>query len=96
MKKPEFPKPQIIREGLLPEQDTIETKYRNLMTKITKEQLGSVKSNNEIIGETIGFFLVVGLFGWALVSFFPLTWGQALIISWVIHKLFDVIRYIGK
>ena len=26
MKKPEFPKPRIIREGLLPEQDTIETK----------------------------------------------------------------------
>ena len=32
MKKPEFPKARIIREGLLPEQDTIETKYKNLMT----------------------------------------------------------------
>jgi hypothetical protein len=29
MKKPEFPKPRIIREGLLPEQDTIETKPMN-------------------------------------------------------------------
>ena len=29
MKKPEFPKPQIIHEGLLPEQDTIETKPMN-------------------------------------------------------------------
>ena len=51
---------------------------------------------NYAIGETIGFFLVVGLLGWALVSFFPLTWGQALIISWVINKLFVDIRYIGK
>jgi hypothetical protein len=41
------------------------------------------------IGVTIGFYIVVGLVGWALVSFFPLTWGQALIISWMFNKLID-------
>lgn len=42
MKKPEFPKPRIIREGFLPEKDTIETKYRNPMidlSQLTEEQL---------------------------------------------------------
>jgi len=34
----------------------------------------------------------VGLLGWALVSFFPLTWGQALIISWMYSKLIDVLQ----
>jgi len=34
----------------------------------------------------------VGLMGWALVSFFPLTWGQALIISWMYNKLTDVLE----
>jgi len=44
------------------------------------------------IGETIGFYFIVGLMGWALVSFFPLTWGQALIISWMYNKLIDVLE----
>jgi hypothetical protein len=44
------------------------------------------------IGATIGFYIVVGLVGWALVSFFPLTWGQALIISWMYNKLTDVLE----
>jgi hypothetical protein len=47
---------------------------------------------NEAIGETIGFLIVVGLIGWALVSFFPLTWGQALIISWMFNKLINVLE----
>jgi hypothetical protein len=44
------------------------------------------------IGETIGFYIVVGVLGWALVSFFPLTWAQALIISWMYSKLIDVLQ----
>lgn len=47
---------------------------------------------NEQIGETIGFLIVVGLIGWALVSFFPLTWGQALVISFMFNKLLDVME----
>jgi hypothetical protein len=47
---------------------------------------------NQEIGATIGFYIVVGLVGWALVSFFPLTWGQALIISWMYNKLTDVLE----
>ena len=43
------------------------------------------------IGATIGFYIIVGLMGWALVSFFPLTWGQALIISWAFNKLLSVL-----
>ena len=34
MKKPEFPKPRLIREDFLPEQDPMENKYR--IKKITK------------------------------------------------------------
>lgn len=49
-------------------------------------------TTSEMIGEVIGFLIIVGLFGWALVSFFPLTWGQALIISWMFNKLLDVMR----
>jgi hypothetical protein len=41
------------------------------------------------IEETIGFYIFVGLFGWALVSFFPLTWAQALIISFMYNRLID-------
>ena len=44
------------------------------------------------IGATIGFYIIVGLLGWALVSFFPLTWGQALIISWMFNKLIDELK----
>jgi hypothetical protein len=44
------------------------------------------------IGETIGFYIVVGVLGWALVSFFSLTWAQALIISWMYSKLIDVLQ----
>jgi len=39
MKKPEFPKPRIIREGLLPERDTIETKQMIDLSQLTEEQL---------------------------------------------------------
>jgi hypothetical protein len=44
------------------------------------------------IGATIGFYIAIGLVGWALVSFFPLTWIQALIISWMYNKLIDVLE----
>ena len=44
------------------------------------------------IGATIGFYIVIGLLGWALVYFFPLTWAQALIISWMYNKLIDVLE----
>lgn len=47
---------------------------------------------NQEIGATIGFYLIVGLIGWALVSFFSLTWGQALVISWMYNKLIDVLQ----
>ncbi|CAF34100.1 Hypothetical-Protein / belonging to T4-LIKE GC: 781 [Synechococcus phage S-PM2] len=39
MKKPEFPKPRIIREGLLPEQDTIETNPMIDLSQLNVEQL---------------------------------------------------------
>jgi hypothetical protein len=50
----------------------------------------------ELIGEVMGFLVIVALLGWAIASFFPLTWGQALVISWAFTKLLDVLRYIGK
>ena len=50
----------------------------------------------EIIGELMGFLVIVALLGWALVLFFPLTWGQALVISWMFTKLLDVLRSIGR
>lgn len=43
MKKPEFPKPRIIREGLLPEQDTIETKPMIDLSQLNKEQLNELE-----------------------------------------------------
>jgi hypothetical protein len=48
--------------------------------------------NYQRIGETIGFYIAVGVLGWALVSFFSLTWAQALIISWMYSKLIDVLQ----
>lgn len=59
-------------------------------------ELGLAKSIPELIGEVIGFVIIVVLLGWALVSFFPVTWGQALIISWMFNKLLDVLRTIGE
>lgn len=53
-------------------------------------------TTSEMIGEVIGFLVVVALYGWALVSFFPLTWGQALVISWAFTKLLDVLSNIGR
>jgi hypothetical protein len=53
---------------------------------------GDYQMTNQEIGEAIGFYIFVGLMGWALVSFFPLTWGQALIISWMFTKLIDVLE----
>ena len=50
----------------------------------------------EIIGEVMGFLFIVALLGCAIVSFFPVTWGQALIISWAFTKLLDVLRSIGR
>jgi hypothetical protein len=50
----------------------------------------------EIIGKLMGFLVVVALLGWAIVSFFPVTWGQALVISWAFTKLLDVLRSIGR
>lgn len=43
MKKPEFPKPRIIREGLLPEQDTIETKPMIDLSQLNVEQLNELE-----------------------------------------------------
>ena len=53
-------------------------------------------TTSEVIGEVIGFLIIVALLGWALVSFFPLAWGQALVISWMFTKLLDVLRSIGR
>ena len=54
---------------------------------------------NQEIGETIVLCTFVGLMGWALVSFFPLTWGQALILSgfqgltgWMCNKFINVLE----
>ena len=69
------------------------------MTNDSREmmvKLGLAKSIPEVIGEVIGFVIIVVLLGWALVSFFPVTWGQALIISWMFNKLLDVLRTIGE
>ena len=48
------------------------------------------------IGATIVLCIFVGLMGWVWVSFFPLTWGQALILSgfqgltgWMCRKFID-------
>jgi hypothetical protein len=49
----------------------------------------------ELIGEMLGFLFIVALLGWALWTFFPLNWGQALVISWAFTKLLDVLRSIG-
>jgi hypothetical protein len=43
MKKPEFPKPRIIREGLLPEQDTIETNPMIDLSQLNEEQLNELE-----------------------------------------------------
>ena len=43
MKKPEFPKPRIIREGLLPERDTIETKQMIDLSQLNVEQLNELE-----------------------------------------------------
>ena len=53
-------------------------------------------TTSEIIGELIGFVFIVALLGWALVFFFPLTWGQALVISWMYNKLIDVLMSIRR
>jgi hypothetical protein len=50
----------------------------------------------EIIGELMGLLVIVALLGWAIVSFFPVTWGQALVISWAFTKLLDVLRSIRR
>lgn len=50
----------------------------------------------ELIGEVMGLLFIVALLGWAIVSFFPVTWGQALVISWAFTKLLDVLRSIGR
>jgi hypothetical protein len=55
------------------------------MTKMTEKSA-------EKIGATIGFYVVIGLVGWALVSFFPLTWAQALVISWMYNTFIDALK----
>lgn len=62
----------------------------------TLERLGLVKTRYEIIGEVIGNLIAVGLIGWGLVSLFTLSWGQALLISWLFNTLCNSIRYSGK
>jgi hypothetical protein len=39
---------------------------------------------------------VVVLIAWAIVSAFPLTWPQALVVSWLFHLLRDTIRFAGR
>ena len=63
----------------------------NLSVK-SENSTEKIEMTKQEIGETIGFYIFVGLMGWALVSFFPLTWGQALIISWMFNKLIDVLE----
>ena len=65
-------------------------------TKKLMEQLGLVPSTTDVIADVISNLIVTGLLGWALVFFFSLTWGQALVISWMYVKLNDTIRYSGK
>ena len=62
----------------------------------TLERLGLVKTRYEIIGEVIGNLIAVGLIGLGLVSLFTLSWGQALLISWLFNALCNSIRYSGK
>ena len=69
------------------------------MTNDSREmmvKLGLAKSIPEMIGEVIASCIDVVLLGWSLVSFFPVTWGQALIISWMFNKLLGVLRTIGE
>lgn len=55
------------------------------------ETLGLIKSTEERIGEFVGFLLIVALLGWAIVSFFHLNWGQAIVISYMFNSLINVI-----
>ena len=55
-------------------------------------QLGLAKSNTEVIADVIFNIIVFILIGWAFVSFFSLTWGQALLISWMFETLIAAIK----
>lgn len=39
---------------------------------------------------------VVAIIAWAIASTFPVTWPQALVISWLFHLLRDTIRFAGR
>ena len=65
-------------------------------TQKLKERLGLVPTTADVIADVISNLIVTGPLGWALVFFFSLTWGQALVISWMYVKLNDTIRYSGK
>lgn len=58
----------------------------------TLVRLGLAKSNTEVIVDVILNIIVFILIGWAIVSFFSLTWGQALLISWMFRTLINVIK----
>lgn len=56
------------------------------------EMLGLVKTNAEIIGEIIGFLLVIVILAGALATCFSLTWGQSFVISYMFNTLVSVIQ----
>ena len=39
---------------------------------------------------------VVAIIAWVIVSAFPVTWPQALVVSWLFHLLRDTIRFAGR
>ena len=45
------------------------------------------------IGEFIGFLIIIGLIAWGLIAFFSLSWGQALLISWMYNQMIVVFSF---
>jgi phage-related protein len=54
------------------------------------QEAGFIKSTPELIGEFIGFLVIIGLIAWGMVAFFSLSWGQALLISWMYNQMIVV------
>ena len=61
-----------------------------------KNQMNDNNSIYSIIAEIIGDYVIVFLITWGLVSAFALTWGQALMISWMFYLLRSSISVLGK
>lgn len=49
------------------------------------QDAGFLKSNTEIIIDIIWFWMMVGILAGAFVLFFSLSWGKALLISWMFN-----------